>query len=341
MALTRSDRPRQVAVLDASQAGEARRTAVDVARQLGLDEVTTGRIALVATELATNLARHARGGEMLLRSLTAADGRSGVELVAVDRAPGIADVGRALEDGRSTMNSAGTGLGAVRRLSTMFEIHSQQPLGTVVWCEVWPDGTPRAGSRFEVGAVCVPYPGELDAGDVWALRPTPRGARLLVCDGLGHGPDAHHVATEAYRLFDATEGSSPEETLWRIHEGLAPTRGGAVAVAEIDLATRALAWASVGNISGRVITADGERNLVAHNGTVGHSVRKVQEFRYPWPVDALLVVHTDGLASHWRLERYAGLALRHPGVIAATLYRDARRPRDDAAVVVLRDRRTA
>jgi anti-sigma regulatory factor (Ser/Thr protein kinase) len=336
MALT-SLQGRRIVVMDGSQAGEARRTALEIARGLGFDDLAAGRVALVATELATNLARHAEAGELLVRALAEGAAR-GVELVALDHGPGIADVARALEDGHSTLNSAGNGLGAARRLSTRFEIHSQPPLGTVVWCQVWPDDSMGHGSRFDIGVVCSPYPGETHAGDVWAVRPTDWGACLLVCDGLGHGPDAHHVSAEARRIFVDAPACPPEEMLWRIHEGLASTRGGAIGLAEIDLRSRTLAWASVGNVAGRIATPQGERSLVGQNGTVGHTVRKVQQSHYPWPAGALLIVHTDGVASHWRLERYPGIFGRHPAIVAATLYRDARRPRDDAAVVVMRDR---
>ena len=77
--------------------------------------------------------------------------------------------------------------------------------------------------------------------------------------------------------------------------------------------------------------------MVSHNGTVGHAVRKVQEFVYPWQPGSLLVMHSDGLGTHWQLGRYPGLASRHPGVVAGVLYRDFRRERDDVTVLVASD----
>jgi hypothetical protein len=73
------------------------------------------------------------------------------------------------------------------------------------------------------------------------------------------------------------------------------------------------------------------------HGTVGHDLRKIQQFQYPWPAGALLVMNSDGLVSSWSLGRYPGLASRAPSLIAAILYRDFHRGRDDATVVVLRD----
>jgi hypothetical protein len=75
---------------------------------------------------------------------------------------------------------------------------------------------------------------------------------------------------------------------------------------------------------------------MSHNGTVGLQVRKIQEVSYPWPADAVLVMHSDGLQSHWRLGQYPGLAQRDAALIAGVLYRDFTRGRDDVSVVVQR-----
>jgi hypothetical protein len=76
--------------------------------------------------------------------------------------------------------------------------------------------------------------------------------------------------------------------------------------------------------------------MVSHNGIVGHAVRSIQEFVYPCSRNMLVVLHSDGLATNWHLPVYPGLAEKHPGIIAATRYRDFTRGRDDVTVVVAR-----
>jgi Anti-sigma regulatory factor (Ser/Thr protein kinase) len=76
---------------DESRIGEARRAADAVARSCGMDEHTRGTLAIVVTEAATNLARHATRGVILLRD-TSALGVTGVELLAVDCGPGMHDL---------------------------------------------------------------------------------------------------------------------------------------------------------------------------------------------------------------------------------------------------------
>jgi hypothetical protein len=76
--------------------------------------------------------------------------------------------------------------------------------------------------------------------------------------------------------------------------------------------------------------------MVSHNGTVGHGLHKVQEFTYPAGPDAVLILHSDGIASHWDPAAYPGLLAHHPALIAGVLYRDHARGRDDASVVVVK-----
>lgn len=335
-------------MVEASQTGEARRIAVALGESLGFDETRRGELAIVVTEAATNLVKHARQGELLLRPLT--DGaRRGLEVLAVDRGPGLADVERAIGDGFSTAGSPGTGLGAMRRLASVFDVHSLPGAGTTTLAVVWADDAARrVGGRqsgpqpavgaFDVGAVSLPHPAERVCGDAWAVHATRDAAVLLVADGLGHGPQAAAAAEAAMASFAADPDRPPAEIVERSHEALRQTRGAAMAVARVEPGAGRLRYAGVGNISGVVLGGERQQNMVSHSGTVGHQMRRVQEFVYEWGAGAVLVMHSDGLTTSWRLDRYPGLLRRHPSLVAATLYRDATRGRDDATVVVLRDR---
>src|SRR5205085_5525334 len=127
------------------------------------DTTAAGNLAIIVTEAATNLVKHTSGGEIQLRAVR--DGaQRGVWVLALDSGPGIADVARSLRDGYSTAGSPGTGLGAVARLATRFDIHSSAR-GTALLAELWTDGRPpmqREG--VEVGVVSVPKPGEHECG---------------------------------------------------------------------------------------------------------------------------------------------------------------------------------
>jgi hypothetical protein len=94
----------------------------------------------------------------------------------------------------------------------------------------------------------------------------------------------------------------------------------------------------VGNVSTVMVDGSSQRHAVSHPGTLGHHARVFREYRYPWGSTALLVMHSDGLTSHWTAGDLAGTSRRHPSVIAALLYRDFSRQRDDVTVVVGKER---
>lgn len=138
------------------------------------------------------------------------------------------------------------------------------------------------------------------------------------------------------RIFRDTPDASPGRVLEAIDRGLRGTRGAAAGLARLDSTNARVTFAGVGNISAVVIGAAGTQSLVSHNGTLGHEAPRIQEFACPWPAGALLVLHSDGLRHHWRLDAYPGLSARHPSLIAAVLYRDFMRRQDDVTVVVAR-----
>jgi anti-sigma regulatory factor (Ser/Thr protein kinase) len=323
-----------IPVVDSSQVGQVRRAAARLLASLAFDETQAGRAAIVVTEVATNLVKHGRGGDVIARRINAG-AAAGLQILALDRGPGIENVGASLRDGYSTAGTPGTGLGAVRRLSSRFDIYSQPGAGTAVLSEMWTQ--PPAPDGPDVGAVSVPKRGETECGDGWAISHDRRGFTIMVVDGLGHGTLAARASAEAIRAFHAVATQSPRAIIQAIHEALRATRGAAVAVASVDGTAGVVRFAGVGNIAAVVVPPTGPcRHMVSHNGTAGHEARRIEEFTYPWPADGLLVMQSDGLTQKWDLDRYPGLARKHPALIAGILYRDFHRAHDDATVVVAR-----
>lgn len=331
----------RVGVHSQTETAEARRTAVRLAQDLAFDETEAGAVGLVVTEAAKNLMKHAGGGDIFLRA-TQQNGAA-VEMLAIDNGPGIADIRRCFEDGYSTAGTPGTGLGAISRLSSFYEIYSQPNQGTALLARMQkraaPHGREMPAERFHVGAVSAPIRGEDVCGDAWGLMELKRGgARLIVADGLGHGLLAADAARAAVRVGQEHEDEASVTLMERIHSALKSTRGAAIAMAQIDPQNEVVRYTGVGNIAGSVISASGSvRKMVSHAGSAGHEVHKIAEFTYPWEPGSTLIMHSDGLQSHWSLERYPGLAQRHPGIIAGILYRDFTRGRDDVTVAVVRE----
>jgi anti-sigma regulatory factor (Ser/Thr protein kinase) len=332
--------PQQFAIplSDSTCIGEARRIAARAAQRAGLEDSDAGRVAIVATELATNVIRHAANGEMLICGLDDPV-RKGVELIVIDRGPGMADVARCMADGYSSAGTRGQGLGAVHRLSTQMDVYSAPARGTAVYSRV--EAGERGAPTDEPPpwcAISVPAPGETECGDSWRIMRSETHISAVVADGLGHGPLAAKAAHEAIRVFEQRPFSAPEIYLEVAHKALHATRGAALACARADLRSRTLQYAGVGNICASLVGRDAQsnRSLTSHNGTAGLQVSKLQQFQYQWLEGDLLLMHSDGLTTRWKLADYPGLSRRAPALIAAILYRDFKRGRDDTTVLVAR-----
>ena len=325
-----------VTVKENTQPGEARRVAITLARQLGFDEITAGRVAIVVTEAATNIVKHGAGGEIVFRPLQE-EGERGIELLALDKGPGIANLAESRRDGVSRTGSAGTGLGAIGRLADMHEIYSYPERGTAVLARIWQErAIAPPAARVLVGAVSVAMRGETICGDAWSVILNPGGAVVLVADGLGHGLLAANASREAVRVFRKRPIDGPVAVLQTVHAALRSTRGAVGAVAHLDCERRVITYAGVGNIAGVVLSDFERRNMASHSGTLGQVVRTFAEFTYAWPENAMMVLHSDGLVTRWSLDHYPGISAHDASLIAGVLYRDFNRGHDDATVVVIK-----
>jgi hypothetical protein len=221
------------------------------------------------------------------------------------------------------------------RLASRLDIYSQAGQGTVLRLEVWRHARDDPPAEVVAGGVCVPKTGEQVCGDGWTADIRDDVHRLLVVDGLGHGPDAAAAANTALRVANERPTLAPDTLVSAMHAALHGTRGAAASVASVSTTTARGLYAGIGNIRSFVREREGVHHLVSHNGTLGHQLRKIQTFEFAFPKQAILVMHSDGIASHWSLDAYPGLARHHPAVIAAVVYRDHSRGRDDATVAVL------
>lgn len=316
-------------------AGSVRRAAVRLADNLGFSESRAAEAGLVASEMTSNVWRHADDGVVAVQVALRAEA-PGVRIVAIDNGPGMADTRASSADGHSTRGTLGVGLGTIARLSSAFEVSSQPGSGTVIVADMWPvDG---GAPEIDVGGLTRPIEGETVCGDVIGARETHGYHLLMLADGLGHGPLAADASVEAMSVFHESATLDPAAMLQAMHERLRATRGAAVAVAVIDPGFRQLTFAGIGNVSAFV--HDGERRHAALSqpGIVGHNAQPAQPVDLALNPDAVVVMHSDGLRDRWSLRDLPGLDRRSATVIAATLLREVGNRPDDASILVVRRR---
>jgi anti-sigma regulatory factor (Ser/Thr protein kinase) len=326
----------QFIVADSADVGAVRRAVSGYADRLCADAAFTAAAAATATELATNLLRHAKpGGWILARPLPPA----GVEILAVDHGPGIRDVAAAVAGRAPAPKGLGCGLAAVRRAASYFDVFTRPDRGTVVLAVVQAEhanhsrlpGPPRrwAGVSIGIDEAC---------GDGWAVVEEPGALTVVVVDGLGHGVPAS-IATDAAISALADNPADVDGYLARANAAMRQTRGAGLALCRLEPGRDELRCLSVGNISARLLHSGGQKGLVSFNGTVGmyEAPPAVKTMQYPWLAGATLVLWTDGLASYIDVAAEADLLTHDPAVAAAAMHRDHGRGRDDATVVVVRN----
>lgn len=320
-----------VAIKDVSSVGEVRRAAAAAAGKLKLDETRAGELAILTTEVARNVLIHGGGGQVIVSGIDSPGGPV-ARILALDSGSGIENLAEAMKDGFSTAGTMGAGLGAMKRMAKRFEVFTGRG-GTMVLLEI---GEGPVTDHVTFAGVTLPYPGERVCGDGWYCEHTPARTVALLADGLGHGLGAAEAAQEAVATVRQRISKSPGEILSYLHDALKKTRGAVAAVVEVCPKEGKLTYAGIGNISASILSKGTSKSLISHNGTLGMTMARVQEFRTEWAPDSVFVMHSDGLHSKWDLLAYPGLILRHPALICGALIRDFRRHRDDAGVVVLK-----
>ena len=126
----------RVAIRTDADVVTARQEARTMGASLGFSSTDLTLLATAISEVARNITTYAGEGEVQLR-LVSAGGRQGIEVIAADQGPGIADVERAMQDGYTTGNGLGLGLPGTRRLVDDFELETAPGAGTTIRLVKW------------------------------------------------------------------------------------------------------------------------------------------------------------------------------------------------------------
>jgi anti-sigma regulatory factor (Ser/Thr protein kinase)/serine/threonine protein phosphatase PrpC len=344
-------------VSHAIDAAAAHHAAKEMAARMGFGEQECEEIAIVVSELATNQFKHAQGGDIALEPL--AGDPPGILVEAVDAGPGIANIQKALADGFSTAGGLGLGLGAIHRLMDVVDIVSQPGQGTHISCKRWlhPPIQTVSPSPLDIGVATRPLFGQGVNGDAFVVRQWGEHALVGVIDGLGHGPLANQAAETARQYVESHAGQPLDALFNGAAKACLATRGVVMALARFDFGAfppggnrlgtdlRGLpepapavrfAFASLGNIEVRLLGSPEPANFKIRRGIVGINAPKVTVTEHPWSEDCILILHSDGLTTHWQPEDFPNLARSAAGKAAQALLVSLAKEDDDATVVVVK-----
>lgn len=330
-----------VEVQDQSAIAVVRRAARSLATRHDWPKLRIDELAIVATEATTNILRYAEQGRVLINAPAEGKGDE-IVMIFTDRGPGISDMDQMFQDGMSSGDSAGLGLGAIRRLSNGFDIFSGPEVGTTIVCSFAKEA-PRPTYGVEAVGLRVCHPNEDECGDDYLLRQTPKATDILLCDGLGHGTDAAAASLEVTEavLRSRSFNSEPGAVMHEVTEQLIGKRGAVGALVHIAQPQMVLRYAALGNIATLRVRDGDIKRLPVRDGRIGARATRGYEETFDLEPGDLLILHSDGLKTLRDGYLPQGLLWKSPLLIAGYLLDRAFRGRDDASIVVIRIARSA
>jgi len=326
-----------ISVSNVGDLSAARLAARSMSAAIGFDEQAVEEIALVVSELATNLVKHAKDGVLRL-ARTEEAGRTGVQIDSEDCGPGIPNVEQAIADNFSTAGSLGCGLGAVNRLMDEFDVTSRPGAGTSVVCRRWlrPDIPQALASPLAFGVATRPCPLMSVNGDTFVTKQWGESALVGVIDGVGHGPFAYSAAQAARQYVERHYDQPLANIFLGVARTCRATRGVVMGLARYDWRRGTLTFASVGNVEARVFDSPEPMNFVVPRGILGLTARRPVVTQHRWALGNVMVLYSDGLSTHWRWSDFPHLAEASATVAAQELLSAFAREADDATVVVVK-----
>jgi serine/threonine protein phosphatase PrpC len=173
-------------------------------------------------------------------------------------------------------------------------------------------------------------------GDAFIIKTTSEETLVGIIDGLGHGQLAHR-ASQAARQYVESHYDQPIDKIFRgVNRACRATRGVVMALARFDWMLGRLVFASIGNIEVRVFPKSAPFHFIIRRGVIGLNAPNVAVTEHPWPTDHMMVLHSDGLRSHWDWKDFPGLLNKPATVLAQELLSALAKEEDDATVIVIR-----
>ncbi|WP_158799831.1 SpoIIE family protein phosphatase [Pedobacter sp. L105] len=307
------------------------------AKTAGFDEKKLAEIDLIIAELTSNLHKYAADGE-ILAGFSEESGNGYLELISIDRGEGMNNPHKMIEDGISTSNTLGTGLGCIKRLSDKFDIYSLKGWGTIVLSRIYqkkPEPRTGVAALLDIRPLVVAMPGQDKSGDGSFYKITDQYFKLLVADGLGHGPEANHAVNEAVNAFRSCPYHSPAEILKHLHLSIKHTRGIVATVVVFDFLAKKWKIAGVGNITTRLSNFLDIKNQMSYNGIIGHNMpRFIDDQEVALEDYHQITLCSDGMNSRWEWNKFPGINRCDLSIQAAAIYKDFARQTDDMSVVM-------
>ncbi len=300
-----------------SDIGICRRKGVNLANKMGFDKVKSGEIAILISELGTNVLKHGGGkGKIVISQYENGGDNKAIEIWCCDSGNGIIDYHKSLTDGISNTKTLGIGLGTISRFSDKIEIDPEistefsqnffsdkSDFSHCIRLLKWIPSKNRicVNKNLISGAASRCHPGESLNGDAYLVNHVNHDLTIVaVIDGLGHGADANKASAIAKEQILQNSELPLDNLMKQVHNSLRGTRGTTLGLAKINTETNKLLFSGIGNIESFIISREGKKNLLSFGGIMGHNMRTPRVFEFDFNPGDSLCMYSDGITTRWR-----------------------------------------
>ncbi|MCD4772618.1 MAG: SpoIIE family protein phosphatase [Bacteroidales bacterium] len=332
--------------------GICRRKGANLATQMGFNKVKSGEIAILISELVTNVIKHGGGkGKIVICQIEDNENKKALEVWCCDSGNGISNFQKALQDGYTGKNTLGIGLGTIRRFSDELEIN---PLSSPIFKETffsknytfkycvrslkWLPSKSWTGlnNNLNIGAASRCKPGEQLNGDSYVINHiSPEISVVAVIDGLGHGKEANIASALAKEQILLKPDLPLDSLMKHIHNSIRGTRGTVLGLARINTKINKLYFSGVGNIESFIIAENGKKTLLSFGGIMGHNMRTPKIFEFDFKPDNILCMYSDGITTRWKPEDLDWN--EPPQKNSEYILNNYSRQNDDATILIIRN----
>lgn len=315
-----------------------KRKAQALAEQYGFNAKQSADISVAASELASNLIKHAKRGIFNIE-FTREDSLIKISLETKDKGPGFTDSSNSIVDGVTTSKTLGAGLGSVHRLMDSLEIRSDGIDGVTVRAEKSLSDQfkkEKVENPYDIAALSRSLPGLSVNGDAFVIIHDNNTTLFAVIDGLGHGQFAHKASASSRQYIEAHANMPLDKLMLGTSQACRATRGAVIGMGRLHWNSNIMEYVSIGNIEMRILERSAPFNSLLRRGIVGKSMPTPIVTKNVLEEENIIIVFSDGIETKWDSKVLRQKSLTRSSELARHLMHQYARDRDDATVMVIK-----
>ncbi len=298
------------------------------AGKIRLTEKEIEELRIVITEIAKNIIKHSSSGKL---SISFGEEVEKSVRIEAENPTDNKDTAEIFDDGYSTANTLGIGLGAVKRLLTDVKVKIENGKFILTGKKVFSEN--KKENFIQTSVFSRPKPGFKSNGDAYFIKRYEDSAIVAVMDGIGHGDKASEASGIAVKVLEDKYRDELEQIVLTMHRRLHGSRGCVAGIVRMSKEGR-IEYLGVGNIRTQIYTADRYKRLVSFDGLLGSNVRTLRTDHLDLSTPCLVVLHSDGISSFSFEDKR--IVYRPVMELAKEAFEKHKKSSDDATLLVAR-----